>query len=109
MKVKHLIERLEKMNPDAVVRLGDKNGEPVLFVMALINDEENVWLESESCCDMANEIQTRFEDAIEDGTDELDVYMEMLELGIDVDMVRRYFGDESADHMEAFCKDCGLI
>ena len=38
---------------------------------------------------MSDEIQARFDDAIENGTDELDVYMEMLETGIDVPMVRK--------------------
>lgn len=40
--------------------------------------------------------------------DELDVYMDMLEIGIGVDMVRKYMGDELADHMEKFCKEHGL-
>lgn len=109
MTVKNLIKRLEKMNPDAIVRLGDKQGEPVLFVMAIMNDEQNVWLESESDADMANEIQTRFDDAVENGTDELDVYSEMLEIGIDVSMVRKYMGDETANHMLKYCEEHGLI
>ena len=109
MTVKNLIEKLEKMNPDAIVHLGDRNGEVLLFVMALANDNENVWFEGEEENDMANEIQTRFDYAIEHGEDELYVYLEMLEQGIDIEMVRKYLGDEKANHMETFCIEHGLI
>lgn len=47
--------------------------------------------------------------ALEDGKDELDVYSEMLETGIDIKMVRKYLGDDAADHMKDFCKEHGLI
>lgn len=39
----------------------------------------------------------------------LDVYSEMLETGIDIKMVRKYLGDDVADHMKDFCKEHGLI
>ena len=68
-----------------------------------------VWLECESDTDMADEIQSRFDDAIENGTDELDVYMEMLEAGINVPMVRKYMGNSVADAMQKFCEEHGLI
>lgn len=59
--------------------------------------------------DMREEIQARFDAALEDGKDELDVYSEMLETGIDIKMVRKYLGDDAADHMKDFCKEHGLI
>lgn len=59
--------------------------------------------------DMREEIQARFDAALEDGKDELDVYSEMLETGIDIKMVRKYLGDDVADHMKDFCKEHGLI
>lgn len=46
---------------------------------------------------------------VRDGKDELDVYSEMLETGIDIKMVRKYLGDDVADHMKDFCKEHGLI
>ena len=58
---------------------------------------------------MKDEIQSRFDDAIENGTDELDVYMEMLEAGINVPMVRKYMGNSVADTMQNFCEKHGLI
>lgn len=66
-------------------------------------------LETENDNDMREEIQARFDAALEDGKDELDVYSEMLETGIDIKMVRKYLGDDVADHMKDFCKEHGLI
>lgn len=109
MRVKNLIEKLKDMDPNAVVRLHHKDGEPVLFVLKLMNRNDIVWLETENDNDMAKEIQARLNVAIEDGEDELDVYASMLEAGVDVDMVRRHLGDEHANHMKVFCEEHGLI
>ena len=109
MRKNTLIKNLQKFDGNPVIKLHDRNGETVLFTLACVNDGDTIWLESESDVDMANEIQTRFDDALESGIDELDVYMSMLESGIDTDMVRRYMGDEVADNMETFCKEHGLI
>lgn len=108
MKVKTLIKKLEKMDPEAEVRLHDKSGEPVLFVLCAKNYPD-VWFQTEGDIDMTDEIQARFDDAIENSTDELDVYMEMLEAGIIAPMVRKYLGDKAADHMLDFCEGHGLI
>lgn len=109
MKVKTAISQLEKMNPEAELKLHERFGEPLLFVVGLANDNSLVWLETESDNDMASEIEERFKIAAEEQIDELDFYMEMLETGIDVDMVRKYVGDERAKHMEQFCREHGLI
>lgn len=55
-------------------------------------------LETENDNDMREEIQARF-----------DAASEMLETGIDIKMVRKYLGDDVADHMKDFCKEHGLI
>lgn len=121
MKIGTLIKKLqeiEKEMPNAVVRLNDKFGDECLFTVCLAQPVTNpdhmdianvVWLEGEHDNDMGEEIQAWFDDAIETGKDELDLYMEMLEVGIDVEMVRRYMEDDIADHMEEFCKEHGLI
>ena len=57
---------------------------------------------------LEKETYTGFDAAL-DGRDELDVYSEMLETGIDIKMVRKYLGDDVADHMKDFCKEHGLI
>lgn len=104
MRVNTLIKKLQKMNPDAIVNLHHKDGDEVLFVVALQNDDSVVWLETENDNDMGEEIQARF-DAIDSGEiDEHAMYAEMLGLGITVDMVRKYTGNDNADRMERACK-----
>ena len=109
MTVERLIKELKKYNPKARVRLHGEEGEELLFVMSLVKDEDNVWVEGESENDMGEEIGARFNAAVEEGLDETDVYADMLEIGIDVDMVRRNTDDETADHMEKYCKEHGLL
>lgn len=103
MTVKTLIEKLSHYNKDAIVRLHHREGEELLFALAFQNDDTIVVLEAENDNDMREEIQARFDAALEDGKDELDVYSEMLETGIDIKMVRKYLGDDAADHMKVFC------
>ena len=109
MTVERLIKELQKFNPKAVVKMHHRDDEPVLFVMGIVGDDERIWLEGESDNDMFAEIAARFNDTAERQTDELDFYMDLLELGIDVDMVRRHMGNVTANHMEQFCKEHGLI
>ena len=109
MKVKNLIEKLKVMDSNAVVRLHHKDGEPVLFTLQCRDSNDVVWLETESDNDMSEEIQSRLDVTAENAEDELDVYTSMLEVGIDVDMVRRHLGDEAANHMQEFCEKHGLI
>ena len=56
MKVKTLIKKLEKMDPEAEVRLHDKTGESVLFVLCA-KKYPDVWLQTEGDVDMSDEIQ----------------------------------------------------
>ena len=107
--VARLIDELSIMNPEAVVKLNSKTGEEVLFVVALKKDPSVVWLETESENDIGEEIGVRFENALENWDDELDFYMDLIETGITVDMVRKYMDDETADHMKTFCEEHGLI
>lgn len=109
MTVGALMEALRFCNKDAVVRLHHKEGEVLLFAVGFLNDDKIVVFETESDNDMAEEIQTRFDEAVKNGEDELDVYMKMLKIGIDVEMVGKYMGSEVAAHMKEFCEEHGLI
>lgn len=109
MKVKTLIKKLQNFNPEAVVKLHHRDDEEVLFTVGIVGMDNVMWLETESDNDMGSEISARFEAALEDWESELDFYMDMLETGITVDMVRKYMDDEHANHMEEFCKEHGLI
>ena len=68
-----------------------------------------VWIDGEHDIDIREELSARYERAIEEQIDELDFYMELLEIGITVGMVRDYMGNENADAMEMFCNEHGLI
>lgn len=107
--VEEIVEELKLHNPETDLKLHMLNGETALFIVCYENDNKNVWLESEVDVDMSYQLESLFQDAVEEGMDELDVYMELLDTGVDVDMVRRNLGEEAADHMETFCKEHGLI
>ena len=60
MTVERLIKELSRYNPKARVRLHGEEGEELLFVMSLVKDEDNVWVEGESENDIEEEIRARF-------------------------------------------------
>lgn len=105
--VEKLMKFLKNCNEDMVVY--DKNGNEILFTCSLVNDNHMMWLETEQDANMVTEIQSRFNDAVRHGVDETEVYENMLESGINVDMVRKYMGDETADHMQNYCEEHGLL
>ncbi len=109
MKVRRLIQELSKYKSDAdVICSGD--GRPVIFVFGYKDKPDNVLLETENDCDMASQLEEHFKDAANNpNTDELDFYTDLLEVGITVDCVRRYMGDEAAQHMSDFCQEHGLL
>lgn len=110
MKVEALIKELEKMNPEAEVYLHHPLGKEVLFCLTgQITGQRKVWLEDEFDNDMEEELNARYKHALESGMDELDFYMNLLEIGITTEMVRVYLDDEHADHMKEFCEEHGLI
>ena len=111
MKVKTLIKRLEKFNPEAEVKLNDYYGDTALFVNARVKDNNVVWIDGEHDFDLGNELSERYEYAAnpENGVDELDFFMDLVEIGITVDMMRKYMGDEYAEHMKEFCEEHALI
>lgn len=53
-------------------------------------------------------IEAKFRNAAEKQLNELVFYMDLLETGIDVELVRSYMGDEAADIMLDFCESYGL-
>lgn len=109
MKVKKLIERLNKFNPEAEVRLNDHYGETALFVNACVNDDNVVWIDGEDDIDMGSELDTRWQESPNAFKTDLDFYKDLLETGITVDMVRKYMGDNYADIMEKCCKENNLL
>ena len=50
-----------------------------------------------------------FAEAIANGDDETDTYGFMLEHGMDVEYVRKYAGQRTAEHMQKYCEEHGLL
>lgn len=109
MKVKRLVERLSKFNPEAEVKLNDRYGETALFVNALANDDSVVWIDGEDDIDMGSELSTRWIESPNVFKTDLEFYKDLLETGITVDMVRKYMGDIYANTMEECCKKYNLL
>ena len=103
MKVKDVIERLEKYNPVAVPSLGGAKGEVVLFTCALAQDDKNVWLESASMCDLNEEIATRFQQVKNGEITERENYRNLIELGISSEDVKRVMGEDVYCEMMMTC------
>ena len=114
MKVKTLIQYLEKKNPEARVMLNYKDGNECLFCVSEVGKDDVVWLEGEKDIDLEKELKARFENALETGMDELDFYMDLLEIGITPEMILVHCKDMPSafcmeSHMRKFCKEHGLI
>lgn len=96
MKVKTLIAYLSNFNPEATVALNDYYGYEALFVLARSDDD-------------SSEILARYE-AVEAGElTELDFYSDLIEIGIDYDLIKREIGEKEAICMQKFCEEHGLI
>lgn len=82
------------------------------------SEDEGKCYEEENYCDECYyelgiaavcELESKFENAVEKQQDELDFYTELIEAGFTVDMVRKHIDDETANHMQEFCEEHGLL
>lgn len=111
MKVKRMIEQLQKMNPEAEVKLHHFTGNNALFVLSIVNrpEAENiVFIEDKSDNDMREEIGAQFDHAAEVGMDELDFFMNLLEIGITLEDIKEFL-PEQYDYTKTFLEEHGLI
>ena len=111
MKIKKMIESLEKfskLNPDANVKLHGKCGESALFILGTKNDNETIWIESESDVNMKEEISERFK-YIDECDNAIGYYADMLDLGITPTMVGKYIGKEYEMRMLIDCASYNLL
>lgn len=107
--VQDLIESLAGEDVTFRVYGHSKDGNELLFSVEYVDSDEPVWLEDEQDSDLYEELPVIFEKALEEQADELDFYMDLLETGITVHMVKKYVGYEEAYHMEVFCVEHGLL
>ena len=108
MTVERLIKQLENYNPKAEVRLNDHRGDVALFALALKNDDNVVWIEGKDDVDLGEEISARFEKANEIQMDELDFFMDLLDMGITLKDIQLYCPDKY-EYSKSFMEEHGLI
>lgn len=108
MTVERLIKQLENYNPKAEVRLNDYRGTIALFAVALADNDKLVWIEGKYDIDLGNEISARFERASEIQMDELDFFMDLLDMGITLEDIKTYCPDKY-EYAKTFMEDHGLI
>ena len=93
MKVKRMIEALQKMNPEDEVKLHHFMGNNALFVLKAVNvpgAENVVFIEDKDDNDMRVELSAQFEHAAEVGMDELNFFMDLLEIGIILEDIEKF-------------------
>lgn len=107
MKVKRMIQKLQKYNPDAEVKLHGRDGNNALFVVAYSCDSETVVIEDKGDNDLQSELSARFADAAARQADELDFFMDLLETGFTLEDIRENLPERYA-YSRAFCEEHGL-
>lgn len=108
MTVERLIKQLENYNPKAEVRLNDCRGTTALFAVALADNDDLVWIEGKDDIDLGEEISARFQRASEIQMDELDFFMDLLDMGITLKDIELYC-PEKYEYSKNFMEDHGLI
>lgn len=108
MTVERLIKQLEKCNPKAEVRLNDSRGTTALFAVALAGKDDLVWIEGKADIDLGEEITARFEKAAEDQMDELDFFMDLINMGITLEDIKEHCPDRY-EYSKTFMSEHGLI
>lgn len=108
MTVERLIKQLENYNPKAEVRLNDRRGDVALFALAMVNNDDVVWIEGKDDIDLGEEISARFENACKTQMDEFDFFMDLLETGITLSDIELYYPEKYA-YSKTFMEEHGLI
>lgn len=108
MTVARLVKILNNMNQKAEVRLNDRYGTVALFALNVVGDDNVVWIEGKDDIDLGEEISARFENASESQMDELDFFMDLLDMGITLEDIQQYCPDKY-EYSKAFMEEHGLI
>ena len=113
MKVRRLIEELQKMPQDAEVKMHDRDGDNLLFVMRLdpicCPEYANVvYLEDKTDNDLSVELEARFETAMDDYEDnELDFFLDLLDIGFTLADIKKNL-PEYYEYSKNFMEEHGL-
>lgn len=90
------------------VRLNDSRGTTALFALSMKDKEDFVWIEGKSDIDLGEEIAARFEKAAEDQMDELDFFMDLIDMGITLKDIKEFCPDKY-DYSKLFMEEHGLF
>lgn len=108
MKVKVMIENLQKFNPDAEVKLHHRNGNNALFVIAYVGDDKTVVVEDKSDSDLGVELEARFKKACNEQLDELVFFTDLIETGFTLEDIKENL-PEKYEYSKSFCEGHGLV
>lgn len=115
MRVKRLIEELQKCKPEAEVKLFSCDGNTVLYVEVDKQAEaygykDAVYLKDIQHVDLKNRLYARFIDIIAESKEkQCEFFKDLLDRGIDESLVRCEVGDLAATYMKRFCAENNLI
>lgn len=84
------------------------SGDPVLFVVSRVNDNDSVVLEDENVNDLSSELEARFATAVEEQWDELYFFMDLLDTGFALADINKYC-PEKYEYSKKFMEEHGLI
>ena len=70
--------------------------------------EDFVWIEGQADIDLGEEIAARFEKAAEDQMDELDFFMDLIDMGITLKDIKEFCPDKY-DYSKLFMEEHGLF
>ena len=108
MKVKYLIERLQKFDLEAEVKLHGLKGNNLLFVNQFVGHEDIVILEDKGDNDLSSELDERYRCAGEVFDSELDFYMDLLDTGFTLEDIKENLPDVY-ESTKMFCEEHGLV
>ena len=105
---------------DARVFFASWNGKPispyeytdfeslVWYLMQYKDKEDFVWIEGKADIDLGEEIAARFEKAAVDQVDELDFFMDLIDMGITLEDIKEFCPDKY-DYSKSFMEEHGLF
>lgn len=108
---KEMIAQLQKMDPNAEVKMHHYSGNNALFVVSVINKPELkniVFIKDKTDCDLREELRARFEYAAKVQMGELDFFIDLLETGITLEDIKEFY-PEKYDYAKGYLEDHGLI
>ena len=107
MKVKNAIKRLEKMNPEADLKLHHFLGDDVTFICSAVGKEGIVWIEGKGDNDNREELNARYFNKKQNNISDEEFYKDLLEI-YTLDDIKEYLPEEYENAVKS-CKELNLI